>query len=263
MNPLEEIWRQDIQTIENHIKEHRCVQEFHYFRLIPSTQEFARQHWRHLRDRTLILAGHQTHGKGRFSRTWFSPPLTGFYGTFFYVAKHNDEQKFWFFATSLALLSTIKMFVAEAYIRFPNDIYAQEKKLAGILTEALIYGSHVRAILVGTGVNLRRHPILELKNLSYRTLEDLGWDNPSIREFTLTFIHHVNEFLIRDKRRMTSRLLQEWINQVNPGKDTIVRFFIDGREETGVLVDITHDGEARIRAHGVDYTRPIWEVSLV
>jgi len=63
--------------------------------------------------------------------------------------------------TSLALIDALKLFGIEAMIKWPNDIYAGDKKIAGILIENDILGSRITRSIVGIGLNVNQiqfHP---------------------------------------------------------------------------------------------------------
>jgi len=88
-------------------------------------------------DGTLILTEYQTRGKGRLKRKWLSPPGKNLlFSVIFYpsVPPHKVFQLTWLTALSVckSLISTAKV---EAGIKWPNDIYVNNRKICGVLTE--------------------------------------------------------------------------------------------------------------------------------
>jgi BirA family biotin operon repressor/biotin-[acetyl-CoA-carboxylase] ligase len=103
----------------------------------------------------VVVADAQTAGRGRRGRTWFSPPGSGLYVSAVLAPARArvDPRR----ATTLLTLAA-GVAVAEGIqagtglevdLKWPNDVYASGRKLAGILAEA------VRDVVVlGYGINL-------------------------------------------------------------------------------------------------------------
>lgn len=104
-----------------------------------------------------IVADEQTAGRGRLQRTWISPRGAGLYVSVLLRPKMPmDRWALITFAASLAVSDTL--FAAcdvKTDIKWPNDILAGERKICGILAEAIdtIIG---RAVVVGIGINLAK-----------------------------------------------------------------------------------------------------------
>lgn len=110
-----------------------------------------------------IRSREQIKGKGRQGRKWLSP-RGGFY--FSFVLSVPDER----------IISCVPLFVGvialtalnhfggneTLFIKWPNDIYMNNKKIGGILCESLIH-SGKRYIIVGIGINFFHVPF-EVKN---------------------------------------------------------------------------------------------------
>ena len=123
--------------------------------VIDSTNAALRAQAAHLASGSLLLAEAQTAGRGRRGRSWASPFAAGFLGSLF-----------WRFERGLADLGGLSLAVgialAEAWrghgldvqVKWPNDLWIDGRKLAGLLIEAggEFHGpSHV---VVGLGLNI-------------------------------------------------------------------------------------------------------------
>jgi len=103
---------------------------------------------------TVIRAGRQTDGRGRDGNTFFSDIEGGLWVSLITpiadIAVHFEHNR----AISLAILETLKNHGGEAKIsiKWPNDIYWGDKKIAGILLENVPDNDGV--LIVGFGVNL-------------------------------------------------------------------------------------------------------------
>ena len=106
-----------------------------------------------------IIAKEQTRGRGRGERSWISPK-GGYYVTYIIpLEKELSEEKLAFFhyAAALAIQEMLhNSFLLKSKIKWPNDIYINEKKIAGILIEYIM--GEKCYILIGIGVNVNIKP---------------------------------------------------------------------------------------------------------
>lgn len=122
---------------------------------------------------TLVLAEEQTGGRGRRGRVWHSPPRANL---LFSVLLRPAVQVDGVFALTMGLaLSAVEALEAlagvGARIKWPNDIYAGEKKLGGLLTEFSARGKDVAWVVLGLGLNVSWYPE-ELRNQATSVLAE-------------------------------------------------------------------------------------------
>jgi BirA family biotin operon repressor/biotin-[acetyl-CoA-carboxylase] ligase len=102
-----------------------------------------------------IVAREQTQGRGRLDRSWQSPKDAGLY--FSIVLRPRLEMHAWPLITLMASLAVcdalMKACVLRADIKWPNDLYVNDRKLGGILAETVETETGPAAI-VGIGINL-------------------------------------------------------------------------------------------------------------
>lgn len=103
----------------------------------------------------LVISETQTDGRGRFKRHWSSQADTGLWMS---VVLQPDIslQKLTTFNLfiALALANTVRHYHSEVKIKWPNDIYLNDKKLSGFLTEIKGSQDNISQIICGIGVNL-------------------------------------------------------------------------------------------------------------
>lgn len=124
---------------------------------IDSTNRIAKELARDgIKENTVITADYQTLGKGRRGRDFFSPKGTGVY--FSLVLRPNlsaQESVLVTIVSALAVANTIReLLKKDAKIKWINDVFIDDKKCAGILTEAIFNGDKIQSIIVGIGVNV-------------------------------------------------------------------------------------------------------------
>ena len=126
------------------------------FESLPSTNtELARRASEGAEEGLSIVADEQTAGRGRLQRTWSSPKGAGLY--FSILLRPTIAQDRWPLITFMASLA-----VGDALhdgagvttdIKWPNDLLSGERKICGILAEAVETPAG-RAVIVGIGINL-------------------------------------------------------------------------------------------------------------
>ncbi len=103
----------------------------------------------------VVVAESQTAGRGRMGRSFFSPAQTGAYFSFLYTpdAPLADVVSVTC-AASVAVLEAIYELTGQSVsIKWVNDLYAEGKKICGILCESVCIGNRL-GIIVGIGINL-------------------------------------------------------------------------------------------------------------
>lgn len=126
-----------------------------YFHELDSTNDYLRGRGE-AASATVCLAERQTRGKGRRGRNWVSP-----YGANLYLSLS------WGFECGLSALAGLSLVVGIALVRalrhlgvegaglkWPNDIYLQGAKLAGVLIEASGESAGPCSAVIGIGVNV-------------------------------------------------------------------------------------------------------------
>jgi BirA family transcriptional regulator, biotin operon repressor / biotin---[acetyl-CoA-carboxylase] ligase len=109
---------------------------------------------------TVVMAEEQIAGRGRMDRKWVSPPYKNI---LFSILLRPDIKAENVYALTLTLaVSGIEAIKAicnlSAMIKWPNDIYLNNKKLAGILTEFSIRGKKPAYVILGMGMNVNWSP---------------------------------------------------------------------------------------------------------
>jgi BirA family biotin operon repressor/biotin-[acetyl-CoA-carboxylase] ligase len=109
---------------------------------------------------TLVVAEYQEKGKGRLQRLWQSPSRKNLLFSLILRPSWPPQQAF--YGTVLASVSLCRAIQEnagiEVRIKWPNDLYAGEKKIAGILTEFTTDPDRIEYMIIGVGVNCHWAP---------------------------------------------------------------------------------------------------------
>ena len=104
---------------------------------------------------TVVVANEQLSGRGRLGREWHSGADKGVWLSAVIrpeiAIQHLPQITL---LTALAIKQTLNdLYGIEVLIKWPNDIYLNRRKLAGILTEALTVAGAIDCLIVGIGLN--------------------------------------------------------------------------------------------------------------
>ena len=106
---------------------------------------------------TLYLSTCQTAGRGRFQRPYYSPSQGGIYMSL-HIQPNLPYEKLpsYTLLVAAAVYKAIKnLTMIEVDIKWVNDLYLNQKKIAGILTEAItsVETGLVTDVIIGVGIN--------------------------------------------------------------------------------------------------------------
>ena len=122
----------------------------------------------HTKNNLALYTLEQKNGRGRMNREWISKKgdlICSFLINQKINIKEIGKVNFWFSQILLNLIKT-KIPNQNFKIKWPNDIYFDEKKLAGILIETNIIENKIQNIVIGLGLNFISTP----RYLNYKTI---------------------------------------------------------------------------------------------
>lgn len=105
-----------------------------------------------------VLSRRQTHGRGRFGRTWHSESPVNLYASFAFRPRVQPERMqtftLWMGLNVCELLANFAN--VQPGIKWPNDILFDGRKAGGMLTEARVDADAIRDLVFGLGLNVNR-----------------------------------------------------------------------------------------------------------
>lgn len=129
-----------------------------WYKEIKSTNTYAKEHINTLDNLTVIAALHQTSGKGQGDHTWDSDPGQNLLISV--VLKKTsipaNQQKLISDIVATSIVDLLKKHDIDAWIKPPNDIWVDEKKICGILIEHSLKGNNISWSIIGIGLNVNQ-----------------------------------------------------------------------------------------------------------
>lgn len=102
----------------------------------------------------VVLCETQTSGRGRMDRPWISPSGGIFVSIVLRPNLKPQKASILTFVAALAIVRTLSQIGIESKIKWPNDVVAGSKKIAGILTEMASDFDGIQWVVVGMGINV-------------------------------------------------------------------------------------------------------------
>jgi len=220
------------------------------FESLPSTNtELSRLATEGAAEGVSVVADEQTAGRGRLQRAWSSPKGAGLY--FSILLRPQIAVNYWPLITMMAAVAVYDALGEacrmQADIKWPNDLLSGERKICGILAEAIETPAG-RAVIVGIGINLTEaaYPS-ELKDVATSIEEATG--RPADREAILTRLLRwlTHWYSLLNESAGPESIVNAWTNRSSYAFGKLVQVSNGDDVWQGTTCGIERDGALRLR----------------
>ncbi|MDP3065372.1 MAG: biotin--[acetyl-CoA-carboxylase] ligase [Methanobacteriaceae archaeon] len=217
----------------------------HYFPEVDSTNEVAKKLAEEgAVEGTLIIAESQSRGRGRHGKRWLSPEG----GVWMTIILRPDippvKAPHLTLLTGVAVAQTLKNeFQLDVGIKWPNDILIGDKKVCGILTEAVADQGELNYVVVGIGIDLNVDLELfppKLREGATSLQFELEKEVYGV-ELVQIFLKNFEDIYEKFKEDKFPEILSQW-RQLSKTIGKNVEVHKRGRVVHGEAVGITKDG---------------------
>ena len=194
----------------------------------------------------LVVSDYQTSGKGRLGRTFISKKGKGIYMSL--LVKPN---------ISLSDISKITCVVATSIsrvlekeininidIKWVNDLYLNNKKICGILTESSIMNNELKYIVIGIGINLYKQTFP--KDIIASSIED----ETGIALDRELLISNITNQILEDIKNINDLSFVEYFRKRLYMKNKLVELNIRNDSSEGIILDISDNFELVLDING-------------
>ena len=198
----------------------------------------------------IVICEEQTGGRGRLSRSWFSPAMQGIWFSLVLRPSFAPQE-----APKCTLLAAVAICRAirevtgvKCGIKWPNDILCSGRKLVGILTEMSAEMDAINYVVIGIGINVnveRQAFPVELRENATSLAEEAG-SSISRLSLLLKVLQEMEAWYDISQEKGFAAVLAEWRNlSVTLGN----RVFVVAPDKSfeGIAEDIDSDGALRVR----------------
>lgn len=243
--PIELLSKQKIEQLSG-------IENIHVEQILDSTNQWLLDRLPHLQNGQSCIAEHQLAGRGRRGRTWISPFASHLYFSLYWSFESGINK-----ASGLSLLVGIatvnaleKMGLSGISLKWPNDLYYQGKKLAGILIELNAQATEICHCVIGIGINVRMPPEqAKLIDQPWIDLSSLS-DKPVDRNIlSATLIKELQGLLPEYEKTGLKPYLKHWF-ELDCFLDKQVNLQVADNSKTGICRGINEDGALLLECDG-------------
>ena len=196
-----------------------------------------------LADGSVILADEQSQGRGQQGSFWEASPHKNITLSLLYRPEFLTIEKQ--FYLSIAVSLGISDFLDEqlqqkSQIKWPNDIYFGNYKIAGILIENTLMNSHLRTSIIGIGLNVNQ---VEFKSdapnpCSMKSISGIEYD---IKALLPSLFHHIEIHYLQLKAGKFDFLKEAYLSKLYLYEQEH-EYLIEGEIKKGKIIDIETSG---------------------
>lgn len=179
--------------------------------IIHSTNQYLIESIKNIKSGDICISEYQTKGRGRFGKNWFSPFGYNIYLSLYWCFKKNISSILGIsLVIGVVIAETInKLTGSDIKVKWPNDLYIKNKKIAGILVES-INKKNISHIIIGIGINVKKNNQEYKKNNKWISLEKSGF---YIKKNTLIIkiIPILKKTLKKFEKKGLTPFIKKWI----------------------------------------------------
>ena len=222
---------------------------------LPSTNtEAARLAAQGAEEGLCIVADEQTAGRGRLQRSWLSPKGAGIYfSTLLRPLIPLDQWPLITFVAALAVSDALRVACdLETDIKWPNDLLAGERKICGILAEA-IETPQGRGVVVGIGINLTKEAFqADLTNVAI-SVEEATTRHPEKESILAALVNAIADWYSTLQETGGQRkILEAWVARSSYAEGKWVRVINGDDVTTGITRGVENDGALRVETSAAE-----------
>jgi len=195
-----------------------------------------------------IVSKQQTSGRGRQGRKWTSPKDAGIYLSIVLRPKiETASLPLITLASAIAVHDVVKSLGLQPDIKWPNDVLVNEKKISGILSEAVETDEGL-TVIVGIGINVTADSFPPELSNSATSIESETGTADTFFELESSLIEHFGKWYgdICDVVGRES-IIKEWIHRSSYANGKEVKVTLASEMVTGVTDGLEPNGALRVR----------------
>ncbi|WP_105632265.1 bifunctional biotin--[acetyl-CoA-carboxylase] ligase/biotin operon repressor BirA [Cronobacter dublinensis] len=220
--------------------------------VIDSTNQYLMDRLSELDSGDACIAEYQQAGRGRRGRKWFSPFGANLYLSMYWRLEQGP-------AAAIGLSLVIGIVMAEVLhelgadqvrVKWPNDLYLNDRKLAGILVELTGKTGDAAQIVIGAGINLAMRQVeSDIVNQGWINLQEAGI-KVDRNALAVRLIEKLRSSLREFEQEGLAPFLARW-EKLDNFIHRQVKLIIGEREIYGISRGIDNQGALLLEQNGV------------
>lgn len=223
------------------------------FPIIDSTNKYFMDKLPELEKGQVCVAEYQSAGRGRRGRQWLSPFGANLYFSMYWRLDAG-------ISAAMGLSLVVGVATVEALtdmgcngvkVKWPNDIYYQDKKLAGILVELSGQAGDAAHLVIGMGINIAMPDSESTQEITqpWANLEQTCTTMPEKNQLAAHLINRITQALTLYEEQGLGAFIERWqaIDNFNGRK---VKVILQNREVHGIARGINEQGALLLDING-------------
>ena len=236
------------QLIQTNLRTKELGKNIEYYNRLESTNTEA---WELIEEGnqhgTVIITDNQTIGRGRKENSWIMIPGKGLAFSLIIENEYpNNYSGLISLITGIAVVESLNKRGVETKLKWPNDIFAGEKKLGGILCETKIIKNKIEKIVIGVGINVNEKISEHPENIRDHLTTMLEISNHAHqRELIAAEFLNSIERLLYELSDKPEQIIDKWLNNCLHVNEKI-SFYENTKIIEGVFCGLDINGFAKI-----------------
>lgn len=160
---------------------------------------------------TVVVAEHQTAGRGQRGNSWEAPPGQNLTLSILLYPRQLPPQQV-FVLNQMASLGVARALTAlgvpDVQVKWPNDILIDGRKVCGLLLENAVGNSRIQYSVLGVGLNVDAAP-------PYATTVNAHLPNPLPKSMILTtLLDHLNAAYLQLQQQLYARMAEDYLSRL-------------------------------------------------
>lgn len=234
--PMQLLDQQIIQAqVDNHVE---------LIPIIDSTNQYLLDRAQDLDSGSVCLSEYQIKGRGRRGREWISPFGSNLYLSMYWRLDAGMAAAMGLsLVVGVAIVEALELLKFEAVkLKWPNDLYYQDRKLAGILVEMSGQAGAAANLVIGMGLNLMMTDKTQGITQPWASLSEVaGVQSIDRNQLATTMIQTLNKTLLDYELKGMQGFVERW-NRLDNFIHRPVKLIMGEREITGISRGINEQG---------------------
>ncbi|MFL4558883.1 bifunctional biotin--[acetyl-CoA-carboxylase] ligase/biotin operon repressor BirA [Yersinia kristensenii] len=219
--------------------------------VVDSTNQYLLDRISELKSGDACVAEYQQAGRGRRGRQWVSPFGANLYLSMFWRLEQGPAA-----AMGLSLVVGIvmaevlhKLGAGQVRVKWPNDLYLNDKKLAGILVELTGKTGDAAQLVIGAGINLSmRESTTNVISQDWINLQEAGVIIDR-NKLTAELLSELRLAVVKFENEGLSAFISRW-REMDNYLDRPVKLIIGNQEIFGIARGIDQQGALLLEQNG-------------
>ncbi|GAA3577153.1 bifunctional biotin--[acetyl-CoA-carboxylase] ligase/biotin operon repressor BirA [Gibbsiella greigii] len=218
--------------------------------VVDSTNQYLLDRIAELQSGDACVAEYQQAGRGRRGRRWVSPFGANLYLSMFWRLEQGPAAAIGLsLVIGIVMAETLQRLGAEnVRVKWPNDLYLNDRKLAGILVELTGKTGDAAQLVIGAGINLAMRDTHTIDQ-GWINLQEAGIDIDR-NELTATLLNELRRTLPQFEQQGLAPFIARW-RQLDNFNDRPVKLLIGEQQIFGIARGIDQQGALLLEQNGV------------